>query len=117
MLSLPANQVLATIGKEICLLTGDSFNKRVLVSLPKYVSSLLLLPQFDMNNFPFVVYFCVNSVGFADLRDGKYKAIANEKGNNPSNYTSKLQLIEVAVDGSLLIATTRNKQVATYRIK
>ena len=117
MLSLPANQVLATIGKEICLLTGDSFDKRVLVSLPEDVISLLLLPQFDMQNFPFVVYFCRNSVGLADLRDGKYKSIANDKGNAFWNYTSKLQLIEVAADGSLLIATTRNNQVATFRIK
>ena len=98
-------------------MTGDSFDKRVLVSLPEDVSSLLLLPQFDMQNFPFVVYFCRNSVGLADLRDGKYKSIANDKGNNPWNWTSKLQLIEVAADSSLLIATTRGKQVATYRIK
>ena len=96
MITTPANQVLATIGNEICLLTGDSFDKRVLVSLP----------QFGMQNFPFVVYFCANSVGIADLRDGKYNSIVNNKGNNPYNLTSKLQLIEVAADGSLLIATT-----------
>ena len=98
-------------------MTGDSFDKRVLVSLPQDVISLLLLPQFDMQNFPFVVYFCVNSVGLADLREGKYKSIANDKGNVNYNRTSKLQLIEVAADGSLLIATTRYKQVATFRIK
>ena len=51
------------------------------------------------------------------MRDGKYKSIANDKGNNPLNYTSKLQLIEVAADGSLLIATTRGSKVATFRIK
>ena len=90
-------------------MTEDSFDQRILVSLPEYVSSLLLLPQFDMQNFPFVVYFCVNSIGLADLRDGKYKSIANDKGNSGLNYTSKLQLIEVAADGSLLIATTRGK--------
>ena len=109
---------MATVGKEICVLEGEKLEKKVLTCLDEEVISLLVFPKFDLEKFPFVGYFCAKSVGFADLRtDGKYRSIANDKGAYPHNSTSKMQLIEVDDDGSLLFATTRGRQVATFRIK
>ena len=58
MLSIANNKILATIGKDICLLTPPSMAKQVLVTLPSEVKSLMPLPHFNMDTFPYVIFHC-----------------------------------------------------------
>ena len=46
---------------------------------------------------------------------GEYKQV--DKSGESYNLTSLLQLVEVAADGSILFATTRDKKVVNYRVR
>jgi len=136
MHSISNNKILASIDNEICLLTPPSMAKQVLLTLPSAVYSLIPIPHFNIDTSPYVIYLCENSLGIADLKKKEYKNVdhneisdCNGDGNGEEsdkdynicvsfNSTSKLQLVEVAADGSILLATTRDyKKVATFRIR
>ena len=67
------NKILATIGKDICILTPSSMAKKVLLTLPTDVTSLIPLPNFNIDTYPYVIYLCRDSVGIADLNKREYK--------------------------------------------
>ena len=75
-----------------------------------------------MSTHPFALYHGESSVGLIDLSTGKYLSIDNQLDvfawfNFTSKLTSKLQLVDVADDGSLLFAALSEKKVRLFKIR
>ena len=79
------------------------------------IYSLLPLPCFNMSTHPFALYYGQTSVGLVNLKTGKYLKIENR--GIFYNFTSRLQLVEVADDGSLLFAAPSDKKVRLFKIR
>ena len=112
---LPDGTLLANIDNSIRILS-HSFTTLKSIPMTFNVTCLLPLPHFNMSTHPFALYHAYESVGLIDFSTGKYLSIDNQQEYGWGNYTSKLQLVEVAEDGSLLFAAPSIKKVKTFKI-
>ena len=114
---LPDGTLLANIDNSIRILS-HSFTSLKSIPMTFNVTCLLPLPHFNMSTHPFALYHGESSVGLIDLSTGKYLSIDNQlDGFGLFNFSSKLQLVEVADDGSLLFAAPSDKKVRLFKIR